>query len=125
MSIISSGNWVLADGNTISTSTNYFKETGLTKIPDLRGVFIRGLNEGRADGFQDPDGSGRNVGGLQKYSVEKHNHSISTAGIWGRSFKGEDGKPRTAHQANGNTSQYGGKETRPTNVALYYYIKIN
>jgi len=49
---------------------------------------------------------------------------MATAGIWGRSFKGEDGSPKTAHEKQGATGDKGGKETRPRNVALYYYIKV-
>ncbi|MCJ8500295.1 hypothetical protein [Desulfatitalea alkaliphila] len=116
--------WVLANGDEVSTKTPFYTLTGKTKLPDLRGVFIRGLNVNRNDGKQDPDGQNRNVGDFQADDFLNHNHAISTAGIWGRSFKGEDGSPNTAHERIGATENKGGKETRPRNVALYYYIKI-
>lgn len=116
--------WILANGEEIPTSTLFYKVTGKTKLPDLRGVFVRGLNVNRNDGNQDPDGQNRQVGDFQRDDFLKHDHSIHTAGVWGRSFKGEDGEPRTAHKQDGNTEDKGGQETRPRNVALFYYIKI-
>ena len=116
--------WVLANGDDVSTKTAFFKITGKTKVPDLRGMFIRGLNVDRNDGNQDPDGQNRLVGDYQVDDLKQHNHSIPTAGIWGRSFKGENGSPKTAFEKAGTTGDQGGKETRSKNIALYYYIKI-
>ena len=42
--------WVLADGRRVSPKSEYTKLTGETTLPDLRGMFIRGMNEGRKDG---------------------------------------------------------------------------
>jgi len=39
--------WILADGLEVSTTTGFYNLTGKTKLPDLRGVFIRGLNADR------------------------------------------------------------------------------
>jgi hypothetical protein len=117
--------WVLADGRDVSTKTAFYTITGKTKVPDLRGMFIRGLNVDRKDGKQDPDGHDRTVGDYQADVFKTHNHSIKTAGIWGRSFKGEDGSPKTAHEKSANTGDQGGTETRARNIALYYYIKIS
>lgn len=47
--------WVLADGRNVAGST-YATVTGNTTIPDLRGIFTRGKNNGRSDGNQNPDG---------------------------------------------------------------------
>jgi hypothetical protein len=116
--------WVLANGDDVSTKTVFYTITGKTKLPDLRGMFIRGLNVSRDDKKQDPDGQNRVVGDYQADDFQQHNHSITTAGVWGRSFKGEDGSPKTAYEKNGNTGDRGGKETRSRNIALYYYIKI-
>jgi hypothetical protein len=116
--------WILADGSEISTKTMLYQLTGKTRLPDLRGVFIRGLNVNRNDGKEDPDGQSRDVGDYQDDDFERHQHKIQTAGIWHRSFQGEGGSPRTAFEAGGSTGDTGGKETRSRNVALYYYIKI-
>src|ERR1700761_330867 len=47
--------WILADGRNVAGST-YTDITGNSNIPDFRGLFRRGKNNGRADGFQNPDG---------------------------------------------------------------------
>lgn len=117
--------WVLADGREVSTKTTFHDITGKTRVPDLRGMFIRGLNVERKDGKEDPEGRDRLVGEYQADALQQHRHAITTAGIWGRSFKGEDGSPRTAYEKTGETSEKGGTETRARNIALYYYIKIS
>jgi hypothetical protein len=117
--------WVLADGREVSTTTKFYDITGKTKVPDLRGMFIRGLNVDRKDGKQDPEGHDRLVGDYQADAFQKHNHAIRTAGIWGRSFKGENGSPKTAYEKSEDTGDRGGTETRARNIALYYYIKIS
>jgi hypothetical protein len=87
-------------------------------------MFLRGMNEGRNDGKQDPDG--REAGSYQPQSIEAHRHKIGTAGIWPRTWaNGGSGEPKTAYKADGFTDPSGGKETRPKNVAVYFYIKIN
>lgn len=115
--------WVLADGRDVSTNTAFYKETGMTKIPDLRGIFLRGLNAGRNDGLGDPET--RLLGSYQYDDLTSHRHKINTGGIWGRSFKGEDGSPHTAYEKEVETGSAGGIETRPKNIAIYYYIKVN
>ena len=117
--------WVLADGREVSTKTAFYDITGKTKVPDLRGMFIRGLNVERKDGKEDPEGQARQVGEYQADAFQKHSHTMRTAGIWGRSFKGEDGSPKTAYEKTEETGERGGAETRARNIALYYYIKIS
>ncbi len=116
--------WVLADGRDISTDTEFYKTTGKTKLPDLRGMFIRGLNVGRNDKDRDPNNK-RVVGDYQPDAFQRHDHAIVTAGVWGRSFQGENSGPKTAYKLDGKTGETGTEEeTRPKNVALYYYVKI-
>ena len=43
--------WVFADGRTIAATSRYSQKSGETVVPDLRGMFLRGLNEGRNDGI--------------------------------------------------------------------------
>lgn len=45
--------WVLADGRSV-TGSRYATLTGKTTIPDLRGVTLRGKNNGRSDGYENP-----------------------------------------------------------------------
>lgn len=46
--------WILADGRSVLGS-KYETITGRSSIPDLRGVVLRGKNNGRNDGGQNPD----------------------------------------------------------------------
>lgn len=48
-------NWVLADGRS-AVGTKYQALTGNTTVPDMRGQFLRGKNNGRNDGNENPDG---------------------------------------------------------------------
>lgn len=119
------GEWILADGRTIPKTSRYAAISGKSNVPDLRGMFLRGLNAERSDGYQDPDGNARSAGDLQSDELKHHSHTYINAGVWGRSWKGEDGDPKTAYMAQGNTGEFGGKETRPKNIAVYFYIRIN
>jgi hypothetical protein len=64
--------WKPADGRKVSAKSGYAKLTGNTVLPDLRGMFLRGLNQfdphtgPRRDKYRDPDGSRRKAGSLQK-----------------------------------------------------------
>jgi len=84
-------------------------------------VFLRGMNDEK--GGKDPDKRG--VGSYQEDDIVAHRHSIRTAGIWHRSFQGENGAPKTAYAKDDSTGPCGDREIRPKNVAVYFYIKIN
>jgi hypothetical protein len=140
--------WVLADGDSISKRTKYYKLTSETRVPDLRGVFIRGINSGRNDGKGDTEN--RTAGSYQKSSTKLPNRSFSVSAngvhshgdpTWNgkrgpyelatthRGFGGADFGAQSAHTTkNGqhaHTISGGDKETRPRNVAMFAYIKIN
>ena len=69
------------------------------------------------------------VGSFQQSAIASHLHSVPGAlSGWGLgkfdmfgSSKGDVEYPSKGT----NTNETGGAETRPVNVALYYYIKIN
>lgn len=65
-------NWVLADGRDVTGSV-YASTTGGTNIPDLRGVVLRGKNNGRSDGFQNPVGDST-LGTYQGDQFLSHDH---------------------------------------------------
>jgi uncharacterized protein (DUF2147 family) len=97
--------WQLADGSSAAGNL------------DLRGMFIRGLDDGRG---ADPDSS-RNLGSTQSDDFKSHNHNSSN--IW---FNAGCAYTFAAGGYCGSPSplQYqGGSETRPKNVALIYCIK--
>lgn len=121
--------WVLADKEKDITISRYGKLFNNTRYtPDLRGMFLRGMNEGRNDGEQDPD-QDRTPGHYQQDALEEHGHS-TTATEWNWNKKGNAGYTSRANNApiasvTTVTDAKAADETRPKNVAVYFYIKIN
>lgn len=125
--------WVPADGRSIDQNTKYAQLTNKSNVPDLRGLFVRGLNaferDGfRSDGFADPEVN-RVVGSVQKAETQSHTHNVPKA-MGGFKNTGFDmfgaGKGGVENPKFGTVSDpHGGAETRPNNIALYYYIRIN
>lgn len=132
-------NWIPADGRSIPRTSKYYKLSGKDKSPDMRGMFIRGLNEfeggqsPRQDGLEDPDGANRIAGDFQRDAISAHNHSMGVNGADTTTMVPGGATQRLAHfksdqYGSGSpkrTNQSGGKETRPKNVAVYYYLKVN
>jgi len=119
--------WVLSDGRDV-TGSAFHALTGNTVIPDARGVALRGKNNGRADGNQNPDGD-LAIGAFQGDSVQPHNHyyDFTNGGV---------GAPNTAMltgsigDINGtvvikSTGPNIGTETRMRNITVNYFVKIN
>ena len=95
-------------------STLYGVGDGSTtfNIPDLRGQFVRGWDNGAGVD------AGRSIGTNQTDELRSHRHSaLGQAGPYNGQPAG--GSPITA----GNTGYFGGDETRPINVAMMYCIK--
>jgi hypothetical protein len=115
MNSITKGTWVLADGR-IGTK-NYQNVTKKSNLPDLRGNFLRGLRSG----------DGRYPGHFQNEMVKKHNHRGYDY-KWVSFNKGvalATSKEEPFYGINDTlTGSYGGNETRPKNVAVYFYIKV-
>jgi hypothetical protein len=146
--------WVLARGQSVSGS-KYASITGVATVPDMRGMFLRGKNNGRSDGNQDSGGE-RNLrdGTVQVDQVEKHIHSLPTGtgapgsdGFWGvidsywmksnvtQGFNDAPANNEYAITSDANsypgtpplnlTKGKFGTETRPRNVTVNYFIRIN
>jgi hypothetical protein len=141
------GGWILCDGSAVSR-TNYaqlFAAIGAAwgngdgsttfNVPDLRGMFLRGVNGGRNNGFTDPDSAARTsantggntgnaVGSVQLDIFGSHTHTYRGGGS-----QVNPGNPSAA----GSGVQYttadvpvtstGGNETRPKNAYVNYIIK--
>ena len=132
----SSSKWTLADGRAISGSA-YSTITSQSNAPDLRGMFLRGLNAGRSDDKQDPDGGSRSIGHYQEDQVKSHNHANGTynqlmrphQGSASDTVTGADWNPGAGDEPDVISSDpilsFGGAETRPRNIAVNYYIRIN
>jgi len=135
--------WILAAGQGAVAGV-----TGVT-IPDLRGVFLRGVEmstnvSGSPTGYvmRDPDGV-RTVGSLQTDLAKAHDHNIANWGLIGKSqgavwstyndnavslLQPGDGRVATSGRIPESFPQampsFGGAETRPKNVAVYWYVKV-
>lgn len=124
--------WLKANGAAVSRTTYaaLFDAIGTTfgvgdgrttfNLPDLRGEFIRGLDDGR-----NIDG-GRGLGTAQGDAIKTHTITVPNSGFEGR----VQGSWFYAESGNGNNNQrentitYNGEnETRPRNVALLACIK--
>jgi len=101
-------------------------------LPNLQGVFLRGVDNGTG---QDPDAASRtasalggntgdNVGSSQSYEIQSHAHDylapndLQAAGAYQKN--GQNVVMAVVVVPSGNT---GGNETRPTNVYVNYIIK--
>ena len=120
--------WVLADGRNV-TGSAYATLTGLTTVPDARGVALRGKNNGRADGGQNPDGE-LALGQYQGDMFASHGHGFSqgmqsaSSGVAGNVLIGGGvGNNNTA--AFSTLSANGGNESRMKNITVNTFIKIN
>ncbi|CAM2008811.1 hypothetical protein [Acanthopleuribacter pedis] len=122
--------WVLAAGQKdLPLTCGFVEKTGKTELPDLRAVFLRGINFGRDDVFSDPDKE-RIPGSIQPHALQSHVHPYfdryshdrtpKDNGNWPEALrKDANERKETEPQANAST------ETRPNNAAVYFYIKVN
>jgi hypothetical protein len=152
---VAGNTWKPADGRKVSAKSKYAKLTGNTTLPDLRGMFLRGLNQfdpltgPRLDKYKDPDGRGRKAGKPQDdatslpknkkspfkgmaASAGDHSHVYFKAlRVGGRS--GSEDRAASEASTTGSAGDHthtvlitagGDSETRPVNIAVFYYIKI-
>jgi hypothetical protein len=134
---LSEGSWVLADGRVVS-GTDYARMTGSENVPDLRGEFLRGLD---TDGRVDPDGRARALGAVQESALLSHSHLEQRLSVSGNYYQhaasnqnvaghGSSMTPLYEHVQTSNATDLNGaalpnsRETRPTNVAVNYFVKV-
>ena len=129
--------WLKCNGAAISRTTysDLFAEIGTTfgtgdgsttfNVPDLRGEFIRSLDDGAGVD------SARGLGTTQAAAVESHQHDVPSNRFWVTGTIGGDGTIDASHIVSANdrtvatdaVQAYGGTETRPRNLALLACIK--
>lgn len=123
--------WLLCDGSAIPNSngtvqgktanfSTLFSIVG-GNVPDLRGLFIRGVDNGRGVD------AGRQLRSYQEDELKSHFHNLGDnsanhkAGTTKKN--GLEINPSTARKFVMNSDPTGGVETRPKNLALHYIIK--
>jgi len=130
--------WILSDGREV-VGTKFSVLTGGKPVPNLVGMFLRGLpSKGPREpgdvesystalpknpfaGLTSTDlpltlPSAANPSGVDRYNAGGSNYPVITAGK-------QQQVPAHFHTVVINTG--GDEETRPNNVAVFYYIKIN
>ncbi len=132
--------WFVCDGKKKSKNqyselynllgTSWGPETTTTfSIPDLRGMFLRGWNNGRPPQKKgDPDIDSRTtgdvIGSYQDDQYQRHAHNVYPhAGYVGGSTNGAGGGDTATRVHGSMTSSEGGGETRPKNVYVNFIIK--
>ncbi len=139
--------WLLCDGSAVSRAVysdlfaiigeNFGAGDGVTTfhLPDLRGRFVRGTDNGAGN---DPDAAVRtasNIGGntgdavgsVQNDNIIDHQHSLSyqTGAGNGNNITTSSGfyNGNSTGISLGLTDNFGGSETRPKNISVNYIIK--
>ena len=126
--------WILMDGRDIN-NTDLCKLGNVCKILDARGEFIRGWNQDRIDGdpFQKENNKERTLSDYQDDALQNHTHdSMQTISGSVGADKGYIARGTKDYQIGGtigkakvNGAQSSEYETRPKNISLYIYIKVN
>lgn len=141
-----SSDWVLCDGRSV-VGSEYEALTGSSNIPDARGVFIRGKNNGRSTGtgnsagdlalgtYEADDNKAHNHGGTSGPDSPAHIHTYEMYNNFGSGggAKGSDGTGGSQGQGTTNAPTYNhyhsiaseGSEGRPRNVTMNYFVRIN
>lgn len=120
--------WLKANGATISRTayaalflaigTTYGAGDGATtfKLPDCRGEFLRGLDDGRGVD------AGRGIGTAQADAFKSHAHGTSQTTV--NTAGAVNSMVANGGSATGSTAAIGGAETRPRNIAMLACIKF-
>jgi hypothetical protein len=124
--------WAPADGRDVP-SNEYIALTNKSVVPDLRGIFLRGLNTFDpsytsvvSKDRSDPD-LNRSVMSYQVDAFKAHSHDTIQM-IGDNNVDGVDSVTKRSGEHHNEARRTGTEgndtETRPKNVAVYYYIKI-
>lgn len=110
-------------------------------LPDLRGLFLRGVNGPRSTPFEDPDAgtrtanhsggnSGNLVGSVQPQQVVGHTHAFTERRLEAEGGSGFEGGGTSSNSGQGGgfprtvtTTSSGGSETRPKNAYVHWIIR--
>ena len=120
--------WIVCNGQSVSKQTfpALFNAIGYTyggagdyfNVPDLRGYFVRGWDNGRGVD------SGRVFGSNQADEFKSHTHTYTLTYNYQTNVPiGSPNAAQVGFTPNTNTGATGGSETRPKNIAMNYCIK--
>jgi hypothetical protein len=123
--------WVLCDGRDVSTS-DFAALTGMGSAPDARGAFLRGKDNGRG---LDPNGD-PSLNSIQGPEVKPHLHTgvitnpdgLVTDGVTDANFGFAENAliPRNGNDILAwSLASTGIVESRPLNVTVNFYIRVN
>ena len=116
--------WILADGRLVPGSN--YEIFISSKVPDLRGSFLRGKN------YKRPEAEGNRMGDLalgtfQLHQFREHFHEYQEM-ILNDGLDGVDSKVVGSYEHRNvatRTALHGSVETRPRNVTVHFYICVN
>jgi len=130
------------DGRLVPNSA-FVRAANVLNVPDLRGIFIRGLNqfdvnETTTVAADRMNPENKKVGDLQLDELGSHTHGLTNRGFRNDNLsggrRGFGGAEFTQFDAGQGLKDINslvtvnpttGAETRPKNMSLYYYIRIN
>lgn len=116
-------NWVLADGSSC-TGTKYASITGATAVPDMRGKFLRGKNNGASGANYNPDGD-LSLGTFESDKTRSHSHLMTTVGKASGSGTGFVYDSGLGQATIFSTEATSGTETSPKAITVNYFIRVN
>ena len=131
--------WVPCDGRNIGIEEETYGAYSGGKAPDLRGLFLRSVNDMGAYNATVPTPNNSNLnpenkkaGQIQPDAIKNHSHTISYQSSQKHSHTdgGSNFHAYSQQHSNGNGNKTtngtngGQQETRPKNISVYYYIKI-
>lgn len=124
--------WAPCDGRNVSGS-KYSQEISPT-TPDFRGKFLRCVNQIWATNEpalkpEQSNPENKTVGEYQDDALQSHTHKVDKAGTnvpdSGRLASGNSNYPNGTVDTGGAEGGKISNETRPKNISVYYYIRIN
>lgn len=111
-------------GQTVSSTiypqlVTFLGGTTSATLPDLRGEFLRGWDNGRGVD------TGRTLGSAQSWLIGSHTHGlpVDRGGSEALAFQMATSSSGNDLSAGAESSAFGGVETRPRNISVLYCIK--
>ena len=89
--------------------------------PDYRGWFLRGWAHGKSASNGNEVDYNRGIGSQQGWMIGRHNHTVDV--IRGIQQANANTNTNTGVYGNTNTSDAGGDDNRPSNIAVMYIMR--